>query len=182
MKQQFIISISKYNVMISFITWDLQVYHYLLNLNLVSEQSCSNLQVLYYLIRLSKFSKGTHFVYKDPRAIKLLHHFVTIVVLIDIIEFPWKLRNWLNRWILFDGVSWTNLFMTWLQVFPGAWTAILISLDNVGIWNLRSQNLDTWYLGQEVYVNVVNPEITDKTELPLPDNAIYCGVLSSLQK
>lgn len=67
-------------------------------------------------------------------------------------------------------------------MFPGAWTAILISLDNVGIWNLRSQNLDTWYLGQEVYVNVVNPEITDKTELPLPDNAIYCGVLSSLQK
>lgn len=72
--------------------------------------------------------------------------------------------------------------MTWLQVFPGAWTAILVSLDNVGIWNLRTENLNTWYLGQEVYVNVVNPEITDKTELPLPDNAIYCGVLSSLQK
>ena len=67
-------------------------------------------------------------------------------------------------------------------MFPGAWTAILVSLDNVGIWNLRSQNLDTWYLGQEVYVNVVNPEITDKTELSVPDNAIYCGVLSSLQK
>lgn len=72
--------------------------------------------------------------------------------------------------------------MTWLQVFPGAWTAILVSLDNVGIWNLRTENLNTWYLGQEVYVNVVNPEITDKTELPLPDNTIYCGVLSSLQK
>lgn len=72
--------------------------------------------------------------------------------------------------------------MTRLQVFPGAWTAILVSLDNVGIWNLRTENLNTWYLGQEVYVNVVNPEITDKTELPLPDNAIYCGVLSSLQK
>lgn len=67
-------------------------------------------------------------------------------------------------------------------MFPGAWTAILVSLDNVGIWNLRTENLNTWYLGQEVYVNVVNPEITDKTELPLPDNAIYCGVLSSLQK
>ncbi|KAG6628936.1 hypothetical protein CIPAW_14G047700 [Carya illinoinensis] len=34
--------------------------------------------------------------------------------------------------------------------------------------------------GQEVYVNVVNPE-NDGTEVPLPDNTIYCGLLSSLQ-
>ncbi|KAG1331574.1 hypothetical protein COCNU_02G015420 [Cocos nucifera] len=67
-------------------------------------------------------------------------------------------------------------------VFPGAWTAILVYLDNVGIWNLRVQNLDRWYLGQEVYVSVVNPEMNNKTELPLPDNAIFCGALSSLQK
>lgn len=69
----------------------------------------------------------------------------------------------------------------WLQVFPGAWTAILVSLDNAGIWNLRAQNLDSWYLGQEVYVSVVNPEIDD-TEDPLPANTIFCGVLSPLQK
>lgn len=68
---------------------------------------------------------------------------------------------------------------TWLQVFPGAWTAILVFLDNAGIWNLRVQNLDTWYLGQEVYINVVNPEDSSST---LPDNAIFCGALSSLQK
>jgi hypothetical protein len=66
-----------------------------------------------------------------------------------------------------------------LQVFPGAWTAILVFLDNAGIWNLRVQNLDTWYLGQEVYINVVNPEDSSST---LPDNAIFCGALSSLQK
>lgn len=75
-----------------------------------------------------------------------------------------------------------QLYFSFLQVFPGAWTAILVSLDNVGIWNLRTENLDTWYLGQEVYISVVNPEITEKTELPLPDNTIYCGLLSSLQK
>ena len=69
-----------------------------------------------------------------------------------------------------------------IQVFPEAWTAILVSLDNVGIWNLRSENLKSWYLGQETYVNVVNPEITNKTELSVPDNAIYCGELASLQK
>lgn len=68
-----------------------------------------------------------------------------------------------------------------LQVFPGAWTAILVSLDNAGIWNLRTENLDSWYLGQELYMSVINPE-NDTTELQLPDNTIFCGVLSSFQK
>ena len=72
------------------------------------------------------------------------------------------------------------LFLTCEQVFPGAWTAILVSLDNSGIWNLRAQNLNSWYLGQEVYMNVINPE-NDDTESPLPQNTIYCGLLSSLQ-
>ncbi|KHG07271.1 Monocopper oxidase-like protein SKU5 [Gossypium arboreum] len=67
------------------------------------------------------------------------------------------------------------------HVFPGAWTAILVSLDNAGIWNLRAQNLDSWYLGQETYVSVVNPE-ADQSEVLLPENSIYCGILSSLQK
>lgn len=52
----------------------------------------------------------------------------------------------------------------------------------MGVWNIRAQNLDTWFLGQEVYVRVVNPEITNKTELAIPDNALYCGALSHLQK
>ncbi|XP_020539358.1 monocopper oxidase-like protein SKU5 isoform X2 [Jatropha curcas] len=82
-------------------------------------------------------------------------------------------RGTYNKW---DGVARCTT-----QVFPGAWTAILVSLDNAGIWNLRTQNLNTWYLGQEVYVSVVNPEI-DSSEIPLPDNCIYCGLLSSLQK
>ncbi|XP_020082108.1 monocopper oxidase-like protein SKU5 isoform X2 [Ananas comosus] len=83
-------------------------------------------------------------------------------------------RGTYNKW---DGVARSTV-----QVFPGAWTAILVYLDNVGIWNLRAENLNTWYLGQEVYISVVNPEISNKTELPLPDNAIFCGALSSLQK
>ncbi|KAK2965822.1 hypothetical protein RJ640_025331, partial [Escallonia rubra] len=83
-------------------------------------------------------------------------------------------RGTYNKW---DGVARSTV-----QVFPGAWTAILVSLDSDGIWNLRAENLDSWHLGQEVYLSVVNPEITDKSELPLPENAIYCGVLSSLQK
>uniref|UniRef100_A0A8R7VEE2 Plastocyanin-like domain-containing protein n=1 Tax=Triticum urartu TaxID=4572 RepID=A0A8R7VEE2_TRIUA len=71
-----------------------------------------------------------------------------------------------------------------MQVFPGAWTAVLVFLDNAGIWNLRVENLDSWYMGQELYISVVNPEEDhgDKTPLPLPDNTIFCGALSSLQK
>ncbi|KAF3957028.1 hypothetical protein CMV_017914 [Castanea mollissima] len=51
-----------------------------------------------------------------------------------------------NKW---DGVARCTT-----QVFPGAWTAILVSLDN-------AEN--------------------DTDEAPLPGNAIYCGLLSSLQ-
>ncbi|KAL6564947.1 Monocopper oxidase-like protein sku5 [Orobanche minor] len=82
-------------------------------------------------------------------------------------------RNTYNKW---DGVARCTT-----QVFPGAWTAILISLDNSGMWNLRTQKLDSWYLGQEVYISVVNPE-NDYTEVQLPGNVIYCGQLSFLQK
>ncbi|KAM3322029.1 monocopper oxidase-like protein SKU5 [Capsicum chacoense] len=83
-------------------------------------------------------------------------------------------RGTYNKW---DGIARTTT-----QVFPGAWTAILVSLDNVGIWNLRTENLDSWYLGQETYIKVVNPEPTNKTELPIPDNALFCGQLNKLQK
>ncbi|EYU24755.1 hypothetical protein MIMGU_mgv1a0035151mg, partial [Erythranthe guttata] len=83
-------------------------------------------------------------------------------------------RGTYNKW---DGVARSTT-----QVYPGAWTAILISLDNVGVWNLRTENLDSWYLGQETYVRVVNPEPNNKTEFPMPDNALFCGSLSKLQK
>ncbi|GJM91185.1 hypothetical protein PR202_ga07534 [Eleusine coracana subsp. coracana] len=77
-----------------------------------------------------------------------------------------------------DGVARSTI-----QVYPGAWAAVLVSLDNVGIWNVRSENLDSWYLGQEVYVRVVNPEDTgNKTEMTVPDNALYCGQLHRYQK
>ncbi|XP_049415652.1 monocopper oxidase-like protein SKU5 [Solanum stenotomum] len=83
-------------------------------------------------------------------------------------------RGTYNKW---DGIARTTT-----QVFPGAWTAILVSLDNVGVWNLRTENLDSWFLGQETYIRVVNSEPTNKTELPMPDNALFCGQLGKLQK
>ncbi|TYG91273.1 hypothetical protein ES288_A12G248800v1 [Gossypium darwinii] len=64
------------------------------------------------------------------------------------------------------------------HVYLGEWIAILISLDNVRVWNLRTENLDSWYLGQETYIRVVNPKVSKKTELPMPDNILYCGAHS----
>ncbi|XP_062108770.1 monocopper oxidase-like protein SKU5 [Humulus lupulus] len=84
-----------------------------------------------------------------------------------------NIRNTCNKW---DEVARSTT-----QVFPRAWTTILISLDNSGMWNLRTDNLNSWYIGQEMYISVVNSE-DDKSEVSLPENAIFCGVLSSLQK
>ncbi|KAL0341117.1 UNVERIFIED_CONTAM: Monocopper oxidase-like protein SKS1 [Sesamum radiatum] len=84
-------------------------------------------------------------------------------------------RGSYNRW---DAISRSTV-----QVFAGGWTAVFVSLDNVGVWNLRTENLDRWYLGQETYMRIINPEDTDnKTELPAPDNVLYCGALSRMQK
>ncbi|RWW67998.1 hypothetical protein BHE74_00024535 [Ensete ventricosum] len=83
-----------------------------------------------------------------------------------------------NTTLVPDGIDYETI-----NVFPGAWTAVLVSLDSVGFWNVRVENLDTWYLGQEVYVRVVNPEDnSNKTELPVPDNVLYCGLLKDKQK
>ncbi|KAL6530252.1 Monocopper oxidase-like protein sku5 [Orobanche hederae] len=77
--------------------------------------------------------------------------------------------------------TWDAISRSTVQVFPLGWTAVYVSLDNVGVWNLRTENLDRWYLGQETYMRIINPE-DNKTELPVPDNALYCGALSRMQK
>lgn len=102
------------------------------------------------------------------------------VVGMDFGEWSENSRGTYNKW---DGIARTTA-----QVYPGAWTAILVSLDNVGFWNLRTENLDSWYLGEETYIKVINPEtenvkgLENKNELPIPDNVLYCGALSKLQK
>ncbi|XP_054825422.1 monocopper oxidase-like protein SKU5 isoform X2 [Prosopis cineraria] len=103
-----------------------------------------------------------------------LDGYAFFVVGMDYGEWSDSSRGTYNKW---DGIARTTT-----QVYPGAWTAILVSLDNVGVWNLRTENLDSWYLGQETYIRVVNPEATNKTELPIPDNALFCGALSKMQK
>ncbi|KAK3038459.1 hypothetical protein RJ639_029757 [Escallonia herrerae] len=103
-----------------------------------------------------------------------MNGYAFFVVGMDFGDWTENSRGTYNKW---DGIARATT-----QVFPGAWTAILISLDNVGVWNLRTENLDSWYLGQETYVKVVNSEVNNKTELPMPDNALLCGALSKYQK
>jgi hypothetical protein len=64
----------------------------------------------------------------------------------------------------------------------------MVMLDNQGLWNLRSQDVERWYLGQELYLRVrgIGEEdpstIPARDEVPLPENAILCGEISGLQQ
>ncbi|XP_022747542.1 monocopper oxidase-like protein SKU5 [Durio zibethinus] len=61
------------------------------------------------------------------------------------------------------------------QVYPGRWTAVYAYLDNPGMWNLRSQLLKNWYLGQELYVRVYDPDPDPAKEKKPPENLLLCG-------
>ncbi|OMO56753.1 Multicopper oxidase, type 1 [Corchorus capsularis] len=62
-----------------------------------------------------------------------------------------------------------------VQVYPASWTAVMVSLDNKGMWNLRSQIWERRYLGQQVYLRVWNDEKSLYTETDIPPNALRCG-------
>ncbi|XP_010428667.1 PREDICTED: L-ascorbate oxidase homolog [Camelina sativa] len=62
-----------------------------------------------------------------------------------------------------------------VQVYPSSWTAILIALDNVGMWNLRSEFWARQYLGQQFYLRVYTPSTSLRDEYPVPRNALLCG-------
>lgn len=68
-----------------------------------------------------------------------------------------------------------------------SWTALLIKLDNQGMWNLRSQIAENWYLGQELYIRVKGVGQDDPLTIPtndeasIPDNVIKCGRAQLLQ-
>ncbi|XP_075498655.1 L-ascorbate oxidase homolog [Primulina tabacum] len=71
---------------------------------------------------------------------------------------------------IYDAVSRSTV-----QVYPYSWSAIFVSFDNKGMWNLRSANWQRRYLGQELYVKVWNDEPSRSTENGIPDKVIYCG-------
>ncbi|XP_021776490.1 L-ascorbate oxidase homolog [Chenopodium quinoa] len=69
-----------------------------------------------------------------------------------------------------DGISRCSV-----QVYPNSWTAVYMPLDNVGMWNLRSENWARQYLGQQFYLRVYSPANSWRDEYPIPSNALLCG-------
>ncbi|MQM15259.1 hypothetical protein Taro_048201 [Colocasia esculenta] len=69
------------------------------------------------------------------------------------------------------------VYRSTVQVYPNSWTAVLLSLDNMGMWNIRSQLEDKRYLGQELYMRVKgdDPIPSYRDESPIPDNVLKCG-------
>ncbi|KAL5754829.1 hypothetical protein ACOSP7_023049 [Xanthoceras sorbifolium] len=61
------------------------------------------------------------------------------------------------------------------QVYPNSWTAIYVSLDNQGMWNMRSAIWERQYLGQQFYLRVWNPVHNLANEYDIPSNVLLCG-------
>ncbi|XP_065874301.1 L-ascorbate oxidase homolog [Euphorbia lathyris] len=61
------------------------------------------------------------------------------------------------------------------QVYPNSWTTILVSLDNQGMWNLRSAIWERQYLGQQLYLRVWTSQQSLANEYDIPSNALLCG-------
>ncbi|KAM6564417.1 hypothetical protein CsatB_024415 [Cannabis sativa] len=61
------------------------------------------------------------------------------------------------------------------QVYPKSWTSILVSLDNQGMWNLRSAMWERQYLGQQLYMRVWNSVHSLANEYDIPSNVLLCG-------
>ncbi|XP_019171870.1 PREDICTED: L-ascorbate oxidase homolog [Ipomoea nil] len=85
-----------------------------------------------------------------------------------------------------DGGQWTEASRTrynlrdtvarcTVQVYPRSWTAIYMALDNVGMWNIRSEDWARQYLGQQFYLRVYTSTNSYRDELPIPKNALLCG-------
>ncbi|KAL2548903.1 Monocopper oxidase-like protein SKU5 [Forsythia ovata] len=78
-----------------------------------------------------------------------------------------------NTYNLYDPVVRSTV-----QVYPSRWTAVYAFLDNPGMWNLRSQNLQHWYMGQELYVRVHDDDPNPAKERPPPENLLLCGIFN----
>ncbi|ONH98928.1 hypothetical protein PRUPE_6G000400 [Prunus persica] len=69
-----------------------------------------------------------------------------------------------------------------VQVFPKSWAAIMLTFDNAGMWNIRSDQPERRYLGQQFYVDVENIARSLRNEYNMPDNALVCGIVKDMPK
>lgn len=78
---------------------------------------------------------------------------------------------------LVDAVSRLNI-----QVYPGSWAAVMTTLDNAGMWNVRSQMWERFFLGQQFYFSVLSPGRSLRDEYNLPENQALCGIVKTMAK
>ncbi|KAG6500843.1 hypothetical protein ZIOFF_040701 [Zingiber officinale] len=69
-----------------------------------------------------------------------------------------------------------------IQVYQRSWSAVLMTFDNAGMWNLRSELWERRYLGQQLYFTIQSPERSLRDESNIPDNALLCGDVVGLPK
>ncbi|CAJ1848301.1 unnamed protein product [Sphenostylis stenocarpa] len=69
-----------------------------------------------------------------------------------------------------------------IQVFPKCWAAVMLSFDNVGMWNLRSMIAENQYLGQQLYISVITPERSLRDEYTMRDEQLLCGIVKDLPR
>ncbi|KAK3003341.1 hypothetical protein RJ639_019858 [Escallonia herrerae] len=69
-----------------------------------------------------------------------------------------------------------------IQVYPNSWAAIMTTLDNAGMWNLRSTMAERYYLGQQLYISVLSPNKSLRDEYNIPDTTPLCGIVKGLPK
>ncbi|KAM7255866.1 hypothetical protein ACFE04_011607 [Oxalis oulophora] len=98
----------------------------------------------------------------------------------------WHLDGY-SFWVVgMDGGSWTTtsrnqynlrdaISRSTVQVYPKSWSAIYVSLDNVGMWNLRTEFWARQYLGQQFYLRVYTTSTSLRDEYLIPKNALLCG-------
>ncbi|KAK3222892.1 hypothetical protein Dsin_009917 [Dipteronia sinensis] len=109
-------------------------------------------------------------VFQNPeKSIQSMHLDGNSCYVVGYGSFPWT-PDMRERYNLADGIPRHTY-----PVFPQSWTAVLCSLDNKGMWNLRSQIWENRYLGQQAYIRVWNDEESVFTEAEPPLNALYCG-------
>ncbi|KAI7980480.1 Monocopper oxidase-like protein SKS2 [Camellia lanceoleosa] len=65
-----------------------------------------------------------------------------------------------------------------IQVYPKGWSAVYVYLDNIGMWNSRSQHLKIWYMDQEFYIRVYDNSSNPAKERPPPENLLLCGIFN----
>ncbi|KAI3461923.1 hypothetical protein Pfo_018586 [Paulownia fortunei] len=67
-----------------------------------------------------------------------------------------------------------------IQVYPNSWAAVMTTLDNAGMWNLRSDMLERTYLGQQLYFSVLSPARSLRDEYNIPTTQQLCGIVQNL--